>query len=98
MASLPSLAYSVHACIAIYYIYFCPIIVACSCVNMAVNFFPALSCMSMNLDTQRSRQMASPLLSSPSWYFGGMHFLRHDLVSLKYKVLTKHLHAYICIS
>ena len=43
--------------------YFCPIIVVCSCANMAVNFFPALSCTSMNLDTQQSDGL--PLLSFP---------------------------------
>lgn len=49
---------------------------------MEVSFLPTLSCTSMNFATQRSRQMASPLVSSPSLYLGGIHFLWHDLDNL----------------
>ena len=62
-------------------------IATCSCWKIVVSFFPALSCTSMNLETQRSRHIASPLLRSPSWYLGGIHFLRHALVSLKCSTL-----------
>ena len=55
---------------------------ASSGMYMEVSFFPTLSCTSMNLATQRSKQMASPLLSSPSLYFGGIHFLWQDLDNL----------------
>lgn len=40
----------------------------------------------MNLPTQRSIQMASPLLKSPSWYLGGIHFLWQVLDSLRERV------------
>ena len=47
---------------------------------------------SKNLETQRSRQTDSPLLSSPSRYSGGMHFWVQDCVRLEVDGLSVNRH------
>lgn len=58
-------------------------IVCSSCWDIAVNFFPILSWISKYFATHRSKQTASPLFSSESLYFGGIHFFWQELVILE---------------
>lgn len=56
----------------------CPCLVAASPCIFSLTFI----CTSKNLETHRSKHTDSPLLRSPSRYWGGMHFLTQDWFSL----------------
>jgi hypothetical protein len=59
-----------------------PIIDAFSCAPLCI-FSETLTLTSKNFDTQRSRQTDSPLFSSASRYWLGMHFLKQVSTSLQ---------------
>ena len=58
-----------------------------SCIDICVSFLPTRSWISRYLATHLSRHTDSPLASSASLYFGGMHFLWQALVILLYMSL-----------
>lgn len=81
----------IHNVSCVLSVYFCWIwawsffMAASSCWEIDVSFLPMRSWISRYLATHRSKQTASPLVSSASRYFGGMHFFWHAVVILKHK-------------